>query len=217
VRSGSTSSPLRPGQRDAITLGLRQNLAQFMLLVAVNALVGGTLGQERTVLPLLAEEVFHLDQYTSALTYILAFGVAKAATNYFAGTLSDRHGRKPVLVAGWLVALPVPLLLIFADSWGWIVAANVVLGISQGLTWSTTVMMKMDLVGPERRGLAMGLNEAAGYLGVAGTALAARRGLHRRRPRTLGPDRPRDTPPRQNRSRPACPGPRRNPGRAEQP
>ncbi|MCO4253455.1 MFS transporter [Pseudarthrobacter raffinosi] len=143
-----------------------------MLLVAVNALVGGTLGQERTVLPLLAEKVFHLDQYTSALTYILAFGLAKAATNYFAGTLSDRYGRKPVLVAGWLIALPVPLLLIFGPSWGWIVTANVVLGISQGLTWSTTVMMKMDLVGPERRGLAMGLNEAAGYLGVAGTALA---------------------------------------------
>ncbi|HEY8754329.1 MAG TPA: MFS transporter [Arthrobacter sp.] len=143
-----------------------------MLLVAVNALVGGTLGQERTVLPLLAGEVFHLDLYTSALTYILAFGVAKAATNYFAGTLSDRYGRKPVLVAGWLVALPIPLMLIFGPSWGWIVAANVVLGISQGLTWSTTVMMKMDLVGPERRGLAMGLNEAAGYLGVAGTALA---------------------------------------------
>jgi MFS family permease len=116
--------------------------------------------------------VFHLDLYTSALTYILAFGMAKAATNYFAGTLSDRYGRKPVLVAGWLAALPVPLLLIFGPTWGWIVAANVVLGISQGLTWSTTVMMKMDLVGPERRGLAMGLNEASGYLGVAGTALA---------------------------------------------
>ncbi|MCY1224258.1 multidrug resistance protein [compost metagenome] len=120
----------------------------------------------------MAGEVFKLDLYTSALTYILAFGVAKAATNYFAGTLSDRYGRKPVLVAGWLVALPVPLMLIFGPSWGWIVAANVVLGISQGLTWSTTVMMKMDLVGPSRRGLAMGLNEAAGYLGVAGTALA---------------------------------------------
>lgn len=153
-------------------LGLRQNLAQFMLLVAVNALVGGTLGQERTVLPLLAEEVFGQDQYTTALTYIVAFGLAKAATNYFAGTLSDRYGRKPVLIAGWLIALPVPLLLIFGDFWGLIVAANVVLGMSQGLTWSTTVMMKMDLVGPERRGLAMGLNEAAGYLGVAGTALA---------------------------------------------
>jgi len=172
MTSGKTSSPQPPGQRVAITLGLRQNLAQFMLLVAVNALVGGTLGQERTVLPLLAEKVFQLDHYTSALTYILAFGAAKAATNYFAGTLSDRYGRKPVLIAGWLIALPVPLLLIFGPSWGWIVAANVVLGISQGLTWSTTVMMKMDLVGPERRGLAMGLNEAAGYLGVAGAALA---------------------------------------------
>lgn len=172
MTSGSPS-PQRPNHtRSAIALGLRQNLAQFMILVAVNALVGGTLGQERTVLPLLASEVFRLDLYTSALTYILAFGVAKAATNYFAGTLSDRYGRKPVLVAGWLIALPVPLLLIFGPSWGWIVAANVILGISQGLTWSTTVMMKMDLVGPSRRGLAMGLNEAAGYLGVAGTALA---------------------------------------------
>ena len=108
----------------AITLGLRQNIAQFMLLVSVNALVGGTLGQERTVLPLLADQVFHLDLYTSALTYILAFGLAKAATNYFAGTLSDRYGRKPMLVAGWLIAVPVPLLLILGPSWGWIVAAN---------------------------------------------------------------------------------------------
>jgi MFS family permease len=153
-------------------LGLRANLAQFILLVAVNALVGGTLGQERTVLPLLATQTFHLGLYTSALTYILAFGVAKAGMNYFAGTLSDRFGRKPVLLAGWLVALPVPALLIFGPSWGWIVAANVLLGMSQGLTWSTTVMMKMDLVGPSRRGLAMGLNEAAGYLGLAVTALA---------------------------------------------
>ena len=165
------STPDADGKGREIRLGLRQNLAQFMLLVAVNALVGGTLGQERTVLPLLADSVFHLDLYTSALTYILAFGLAKAATNYFAGTLSDRYGRKPVLVAGWLIALPIPLLLIFGPSWGWIVAANVVLGISQGLTWSTTVVMKMDLVGPARRGLAMGLNEAAGYLGLAGTAL----------------------------------------------
>jgi MFS family permease len=165
--------PPSDGSRGAtLRLGLRQNLAQFMLLVAINALVGGTLGQERTVLPLLAGQIFHLDLHTSALTYILAFGVAKAATNYVAGTLSDRYGRKPVLVAGWLIALPLPLMLIFGPSWEWIVAANVVLGISQGLAWSTTVMMKMDLVGPDRRGLAMGLNEAAGYLGVAGTALA---------------------------------------------
>ncbi len=170
-RHARTVPPSRP-QPPAATLGLQQNLAQFILLVAVNALVGGTLGQERTVLPLLADQVFHLDRYTSALTYILAFGLAKAATNYFAGTLSDRYGRKPVLVTGWLIAVPVPLLLIFGPSWGWIVAANVILGISQGLTWSTTVVMKMDLVGPSRRGLAMGLNEAAGYLGVAATALA---------------------------------------------
>ncbi|MFC7847092.1 MFS transporter [Arthrobacter sp. NPDC057388] len=153
-------------------LGLRQNLAQFILLVAVNALVGATLGQERTVLPLLATDAFHLDLYTSALTYILAFGLSKAATNYFAGTLSDRFGRKPVLLAGWLAAIPVPPMLIFGPAWAWIVAANVLLGISQGLTWSTTVVMKMDLVGPYRRGLAMGLNEAAGYLGLAVTALA---------------------------------------------
>ncbi|QDG62498.1 MFS transporter [Pseudarthrobacter sp. NIBRBAC000502771] len=153
-------------------LGLRQNLAQFMLLVAVNALVGGTLGQERTVLPLLATQEFHLDLHTGALTYILAFGLSKAAMNYFAGTLSDRYGRKPVLVAGWLAAVPVPLMLILGPSWAWIVAANVLLGISQGLTWSTAVIMKMDLVGPRQRGLAMGFNEAAGYLGVAATALA---------------------------------------------
>lgn len=153
-------------------LGLRANVAQFALLVAVNALVGGMLGQERTVLPLLAEQEFRLTAYTAALTYILAFGVAKAATNYLAGAWSDRYGRKPVLVVGWLVALPVPLLLIWAPVWGWVVVANVLLGVSQGLTWSTTVIMKIDIVGPARRGLAMGLNEAAGYGAVAATALA---------------------------------------------
>jgi MFS family permease len=153
-------------------LGLRPNLAQFLLLVAVNGLVGGMLGQERTVLPLLATEEFALRAYTAALTYILAFGLAKAVTNYLAGTWSDRYGRKPVLVAGWLVALPVPVMLILAPSWTWVVAANVLLGISQGLTWSTTVIMKIDLVGPGRRGFAMGLNEAAGYAAVAATALA---------------------------------------------
>jgi MFS family permease len=153
-------------------LGLRANLAQFGLLVAVNALVGGMLGQERTVLPLLAGTEFGLTAHTTALTFILAFGATKAATNYLAGTLSDRYGRKPVLVVGWLIGLPVPLLLIAAPSWAWVVAANVLLGINQGLTWSTTVIMKIDLVGPARRGLAMGLNEAAGYLAVAATALA---------------------------------------------
>jgi MFS family permease len=153
-------------------LGLRANLAQFSLLVAINALVGGMLGQERIVLPLLADQTFHLGAYTSALTFILAFGAVKATTNFFAGTLSDRYGRKPVLVAGWLVGLPVPLLLIWAPSWGWVIVANVLLGINQGLTWSVTVIMKIDLVGPARRGLAMGLNEAAGYLAVAVTAMA---------------------------------------------
>jgi MFS family permease len=155
-----------------VRLGLRPNLAQFSLLVAVNALVGGMLGQERTVLPLLATQEFALRAYTAALTYILAFGLAKAVTNYFAGTWSDRFGRKPVLVAGWLVAAPVPILLIVAPTWAWVVAANVLLGISQGLTWSTTVIMKIDLVGPARRGFAMGMNEAAGYVAVAVTALA---------------------------------------------
>ncbi len=155
----------------AVRLGLRANLAQFLLLVAVNALVGATLGQERTVVPLLAEQVFHLTDLTAALTFIVAFGSVKAVTNFFAGTLSDRFGRKPVLLAGWLVALPVPALLIWAPNWWWVVGANALLGLNQGLTWSTTVVMKIDLVGPERRGLAMGLNEASGYGALALTAL----------------------------------------------
>ncbi|MEU0313572.1 MFS transporter [Nocardioides sp. NPDC006273] len=154
-------------------LGLRANAAQFTLLVAINALVGGMVGQQQTVLPLLAEREFGLTGYTFIFTYVIAFGIAKAGANYFAGTWSDRYGRKPVLIAGWLVAIPVPLMLIWAPSWGWVVAANVLLGINQGLTWSTTVIMKIDLVGPRQRGLAMGLNEAAGYGAVALTSLAA--------------------------------------------
>jgi len=157
---------------EEIRLGIGPNLAQFSLLVGVNALVGGMLGQERTVLPLLAEDEFGLTGFTAALTFIVAFGLVKAATNFFAGALSDRFGRKPVLVAGWLIGIPVPLLLIWAPTWWWVVAANVLLGINQGLTWSTTVIMKIDLAGPKRRGLAMGLNEAAGYLAVSATALA---------------------------------------------
>jgi MFS family permease len=164
--------PAGPAPSTALRLGLRANLAQFCLLVAINALVGGTLGQERTVVPLLAEQVFHLTALSSALTFILAFGATKAVTNFLAGTLSDRFGRKPVLIAGWLAALPIPPLLIWAPNWGWVVAANMLLGVNQGLTWSTTVIMKIDLVGPARRGLAMGLNEAAGYGAVAITALA---------------------------------------------
>jgi MFS family permease len=175
----SPPAPTRPG---GPRLGLRANLAQFSLLVGVNALVGGMVGQERTVVPLLAGQVFGLRAVTAALTFILAFGAVKAVTNLAAGALADRYGRKPVLVAGWLAGLPVPLLLLWAPSWGWVVAANVLLGVNQGLTWSTTVIMKIDLAGPERRGLAMGLNEAAGYGAVAATAyltglIAARYGL----------------------------------------
>ena len=150
-----------------VRLGLRENLPQFVLLVAVNALVGGMVGQERTVLPLLAEAEFGLTAYTAMLTFIAAFGLTKAIVNYFAGTLADRFGRKPVLLAGWLFAVPVPLLLIWAPSWGWVVFANVLLGVNQGLAWSVTVIMKIDLVGPTRRGTAMGFNEAAGYGAVA--------------------------------------------------
>jgi len=155
-----------------VRLGLRANLGQFALLVAVNALVGGMVGQERTVLPLLATDVFGVAGTTAILTYLVAFGVTKAGADLLAGAMADRFGRKPVLVAGWLVGLPVPLLLIVAPTWGWVVVANMLLGLNQGLTWSMTVTMKIDLIGPARRGLAMGLNESAGYGAVAVTALA---------------------------------------------
>ena len=155
----------------SLQLGLRANAAQFGLLMVVSALVGGMVGQERTVLPLLARDAFGLTGITSALTFVVAFGITKAFTNLAAGALNDRFGRKPVLVAGWFVGLPVPLLIIAAPSWDLVILANVLLGINQGLTWSTTVIMKIDLVGPARRGLATGLNEAAGYAAVALTAL----------------------------------------------
>jgi MFS family permease len=159
-------------ESSTVRLGIRANLAQFTLLVVVNALVGGMLGQERTVLPLLGKEEFGLTGVTVTLTFIVTFGLVKAGSNFVAGTLSDRYGRKPILVTGWFFAIPIPLLLIWAPSWGWVVFANVLLGISQGFTWSTTVIMKIDLAGPRRRGLAMGLNEAAGYFAVSITALA---------------------------------------------
>jgi len=157
-----------PGLR----LGIRENLGQFSLLVLVNAFVGAMIGLERSILPAIAEEEFGLAAKSAILSFIVAFGVTKALTNYVAGRLSDRVGRKPILVAGWLIAAPVPLLLMWAPSWGWVLVANVFLGVSQGLTWSTTVIMKIDLAGAKRRGLAMGLNEFAGYVAVAGSALA---------------------------------------------
>jgi MFS family permease len=156
----------------AVRLGLRENLGQFSLLIVVNAFVGAMVGMERTILPSIAEAEFHLAAKTAVLSFIVVFGVTKALTNYLAGRLSDRFGRKHVLIGGWLVAAPVPFLLIWAPSWAWVLFANALLGISQGLTWSTTVIMKIDLAGPRNRGLAMGLNEFAGYFAVAGSALA---------------------------------------------
>jgi MFS family permease len=161
------SETMAPPSRPALALGLRANAGQFALLVGVNALVGGMVGQERAVVPLLATTVFGLEAASTALTFLVAFGLAKALTNLVAGALADRFGRKPVLVAGWLVGLPVPLVLIVAPDWTWVIAANVLLGVNQGLTWSTTVLMKIDLVGPLHRGLALGLNESSGYLAVA--------------------------------------------------
>ena len=155
-----------------VRLGIRTNLAQFSLLVGVNALVGGMVGQERTVLPLLGDQVFHLGALTATLTFLIAFGTVKAMTNFAAGALCDRYGRKPVLIAGWVVGIPVPLILMWAPSWAWIVAANALLGVNQGLSWSATVIMKIDLAGPKQRGLAMGLNEAAGYGAVGVTSFA---------------------------------------------
>jgi MFS family permease len=169
---------LRPG----VHLGLRENIVQFSLLVLVNACVGGMVGMERSILPALAEQEFQLAARTAVLSFIVVFGITKALTNYLAGRLADGVGRKRILVAGWLIAAPVPFLLMWAPNWTWVLVANVLLGVSQGFTWSTTVIMKIDLVGSERRGLAMGLNEFSGYIAVAAAALgtgwiAARAGL----------------------------------------
>ena len=156
-----------------VRLGVRENWKQFSLLVLINAFVGSMVGAERVVLPLLAEQEFGLVSRVAILSFIVSFGLTKAFANLFAGRMSDRLGRKRVLVAGWLFALPIPLLIFFAPSWQWIVLANILLGLNQGLCWSTTVIMKIDLVGPKHRGFAMGLNEAAGYLAVSLAALGS--------------------------------------------
>lgn len=158
---------------NGIALGLRANWRQFALLVAVNVFVGGMIGLERSVLPLVGEAEFGITSKTAVVSFIASFGIAKATTNLFAGRLSDRLTRRRVLIIGWLFALPVPFMLIWASSWSWVIAANLFLGVNQGLAWSMTVNMKMDLAGPTRRGLALGVNEAAGYVAVAAAAFAA--------------------------------------------
>lgn len=172
MRTEPAAAAVSGAESASIELGLRANWRQFWLLVLVNAFVGGMVGLERTVLPLLAEVEFGLASKSAVLSFIATFGIVKATMNVLAGRLGDRYGRKRLLVAGWLFAVPVPFVVIWAPSWSWIVFANVLLGVNQGVTWSTTVIMKIDLVGPARRGLAMGLNEFAGYLAVAFAALA---------------------------------------------
>jgi MFS family permease len=168
VAAGTPSDGYPP-----ITLGLRANLAQFSLLVLINAFVGGMVGLERAVLPLIAERDFGLASKSVILSFLISFGIVKALTNLFAGRYADLAGRKRLLVAGWVIGLPVPFLIMWAPSWGWVTAANILLGVNQGLCWSMTVIMKIDLVGPARRGLAMGLNESSGYGAVALAALAS--------------------------------------------
>lgn len=152
---------------NSVKLGLKENLKQFTLLIIVNAFVGGMVGLERSILPQIAEAEFHIAAKTAILSFIIVFGIVKAITNYFTGALANKFGRKNLLTFGWLFAIPVPFILMYAPNWNWIVAANIFLGINQGLTWSSTVVMKIDLVGEKDRGFAMGLNEFAGYLAVA--------------------------------------------------
>ncbi|MEK1853260.1 MAG: MFS transporter, partial [Phyllobacterium sp.] len=178
---GDAASVPKP-EGSPIRLGLKENWQQFALLVLINAFVGGMVGIERTVVPLIGAEAFGIASTTLVVSFIVSFGVIKAFANLVSGQLADAWGRKRVLVLGWLVGLPVPFMIIWAPSWGWVIAANALLGINQGLAWSMTVIMKVDLVGPKSRGLAVGLNEFAGYLAVGVTAfltgyLAARYGL----------------------------------------
>lgn len=154
-------------QLKKVELGLRENWKQFTLLIIINGFVGGMVGLERTILPQIAEEEFHIAARTAILSFIVVFGIVKAVTNYFTGSLANKVGRKNLLIIGWLFGIPVPLILMFAPDWSWIIGANVLLGINQGLTWSSTVVMKIDLVGEKNRGMAMGLNEFAGYIAVA--------------------------------------------------
>ena len=170
------------GSPTPIALGIRANLAQFALLVGVNGLVGAMVGQERALVPLLGDRVFAVGSSTALMLFIVSFGIAKAGANLAAGYLADRIGRRNVLLLGWIAAIPVPVALMLAPNWNWVIGANVLLGINQGLAWSSTVVMKIDLAGPRQRGLAMGLNEFAGYLAVAISAaatgwLASRYGL----------------------------------------
>jgi len=184
--TGVPSATASPG----IRLGLRENWRQFSLLVLINAFVGGMVGLERTVVPLVGAEEFHIASTTIVVAFIVSFGVVKALANLVSGHFADRYGRKRMLVLGWLIGLPVPFMIAWGQSWGWIIAANALLGINQGFAWSMTVIMKIDLVGPKSRGLAVGLNEFAGYLAVGVTAfltgyIAQRYGL-RPKPFYLG-------------------------------
>ena len=169
TRNQLTLRPLDPAA-PAIRLGLRENWPQFSLLVLINAFVGGMVGIERTVVPLIGSEEFHIKSTTLITSFIISFGVVKAVANLVSGYFADTWGRKRVLVVGWILSLPVPFMIIAAPAWGWIVAANILLGLSQGFAWSMTVLMKVDLVGPKNRGLAVGLNEFAGYFAVGATA-----------------------------------------------
>ena len=157
-------------QQKEIKLGLKENWKQFTLLVIINAFVGGMVGLERSILPQIAEKEFAIAAKTAILSFIIVFGIVKAIANYYSGTLANKFGRKKLLVAGWIIAIPIPFILMYAPTWSWIIAANILLGINQGLSWSSTVVMKIDLVGEKQRGFAMGLNEFAGYIAVAAVA-----------------------------------------------